>query len=206
MRRFLITGMVVLLPVMASLYLIWLFFSFFDHLFAPVGQYLFGRPLPGVGVFLTLLLVLGTGMLATNFLGRRVIDLVGCLLARLPLVGSIYRAMKQIVDAFSQPHQTAFKRVVLVEYPRQGCYTIGFFTGWPKGELAMMGDEQLVSVFLPTTPNPTSGWLLLLPERDSTYLQRPVEEGLKLVISGGVTAARAREMAVVQPGGRMGTC
>ena len=104
-------------------------FSFFDHLFAPVGQYLFGRPLPGVGVFLTLLLVLGTGMLATNFLGRRVIDLVGCLLARLPLVGSIYRAMKQIVDAFSQPHQTAFKRVVLVEYPRQGCYTIGFSQG-----------------------------------------------------------------------------
>jgi uncharacterized membrane protein len=201
LRNYLITGAVVLVPVVLTWYVLLSLFRFLDGMTARWVVVFLGRPVPGLGMLVTIGIVLITGILTRSFLGRELILLGQSILQGTPIVRSVYNTIRQIVDAFAVTDQTAFKRVCLIEYPRKGAYSIAFVTSTSGPAPAAPGAEDaqdLVSVFLPTTPNPTSGFLLYLPRTDITPLDMSVEEGLKLVISGGVITPAAGAHAGVQ--------
>lgn len=180
LRTYFFTGLIIVLPFLLTLYFLWLVFGFVDGLIGPVLKLIIGQRLPGVGFIFTVGLILGTGMLATNYLGRRLLAWGDRLFIRLPLVRSIYQTLKQLVHAVFSEKQKAFQRVVLVEYPRKGVYSLAFLTR----DVEEAG--EMVMAFVPTTPNPTSGFLLLIPKKEVKYLDMSVEDGLKLIVSGGV--------------------
>jgi len=185
-RNIFIAGLVVILPVAFTFLALRLLFNFADNILGPVMARFFlgGVRIPGLGLILTLAIIFLTGLLTTNLLGKKLIILAQKILSRTPLVSGIYLTMKQMVDAFTQ-QRSAFKQVVVIEYPRRGIYTLAFVTGGAKG-LVKGREEDLVAVFIPTTPNPTSGFVMLVPSKDVSYLDMSVEEGLKMVISAGV--------------------
>lgn len=186
LKTYFITGIVVLLPLAASFYVLAYLFKILDGMSADVISIALGKRIPGLGVVLTLFIVLLVGFLATNIIGRTLIGISEKIMYRIPIARSIYRTVKQIVDSFYQGDKKSFKKVVLVEYPRRDMYSLGFLTGDTKGEAHYKTGEELLSVFIPTTPNPTSGYLLLVPRRDVIILEMSVEDGLKKIISGGV--------------------
>jgi len=188
LRITLVTGSVVLVPVVLTWYVLLSLFRFLDGLTARLVENLIGHSVPGLGLLATVVIVLVTGVLARSLLGRELISLGQSILSGTPIVRGVYNTIRQIVDAFTVTEQSAFKRVALIEYPRQGMYSIAFVTAPGPRAAETAVEAELVSVFLPTTPNPTSGFLLMLPRRDVKMLDIPVEEGLKLVISGGVVA------------------
>lgn len=190
LRRFFLTGIVVLLPLAVTVYVLIFTFRLMDGFLGGLVRIALGRPLPGLGALATIGIVLLVGMIATNVIGKKLIALLEYLLNRIPLIKSIYGATKQIIDAFSLQKSNAFQRVVLIEYPRRGLYAVGFITGCGMGEIQEKTAEELVNVFVPTTPNPTSGFLILIPKREVHYLEISVEEGLKLIISGGVVTPK----------------
>lgn len=211
LRNYLFAGLIVLLPIVATWQvLVWLFHLVDGPLRGVVAGALgriFEHPdpdffsIPGLGLILTLLIILLVGLLAANFIGRSLIGWSEKAMQRLPLVRGVYGTMKQITDAFVRQDKTAFKRVALIEYPRQGIYTLCFVTGEATGEMTGRAGRRLVGVFVPTTPNPTSGFLLYLPAEDVVVLDMLVEDGLKLVISGGVFVPEARAVAAAaEPG------
>lgn len=186
LRNYVITGAVVLVPVVLTWYVLAAMFRFLDGLTARWVIRWIGHPVPGLGMLVTVAIVVVTGILTRSFIGHRVITFGQSIIARMPIVRSVYVTIRQIVDAFAMTDQNAFKRVALIEYPRKGIWSIAFLTssGLPVASEAL--GQELVSVFLPTTPNPTSGFLLLLPRKDVRLMDISVEDGLKLVISGGV--------------------
>lgn len=191
LRRYFFTGIIVLLPVSITVYLMYFIFNFAENSF--VGDFIntlfikfFHFKIPGLGLVLTVLVILTMGMLATNIVGRKILAATEILIFRIPFARSIYKTSKQIIDAFIHEDKEAFQRVVLLEYPRQGLYALAFVTGETKGEAQHKTEEQLLNVFLPTTPNPTSGFLLLVPKTDVIPLKMSVEDGIKMIISGGV--------------------
>lgn len=186
LRKLFVTGLFVLLPVVATIYILLFLFNIFDGLFRGVLQTVFGRPLPGVGVVFTLLLVLLTGFLATNIIGKKIIVSLEKMIGKVPVMNSVYSALKQVVDAFSPDQTNAFQRVAMVEYPRKGTWSIGFVTGISSGEIQRKTEHEVLNIFIPTTPNPTSGFLIFVPKQDVIFLEMSVEDGLKLIISGGV--------------------
>ena len=149
---------------------------------------LFGFDLPGIGALLTLLIVFVTGLIATNIFGRRIIDFWEGLLARVPVVKSIYYSVKQVSDTLFSDTGTAFRKALLVQYPRQGSWTIAFMTGTPGGDVANHLKGDYVSVYVPTTPNPTSGFFLMMPRADIVELDMSVDDALKYIISMGVVS------------------
>ncbi len=186
LRKYFFTGIIVLLPLMITLYVLFFIFQLLDGLLSPFLESFLGFPIPGLGALLTIVFIILVGLVATNVLGRRFISLLDRLFIRIPMVKIIYGATKQIIDAFSAQPRDAWRRVALVEYPRRGLYAIGFVTGERVGEVQEKTAHQVFSVFIPTTPNPTSGVLLLVPREELTFLEMSVEDGLKLIISGGV--------------------
>ncbi|HCC33487.1 MAG TPA: DUF502 domain-containing protein [Clostridiales bacterium] len=190
-RNALLAGLLVLLPV----FLTYLIFEWLLRLLDGVAgrwvQLVFGRAIPGLGAVITIMVVLATGFVTANLVGRRLVAYGESLINRAPLVRTIYQASKQIVGAFSRQDTAAFKQVVLVEYPRRGVWSIAFLTGELEGELPRRLGKPLVSVLLPTTPNPTSGFLLIAPRDEVIFLDMPVSEGFKLVISGGLLSGSA---------------
>ncbi|MCL6580922.1 MAG: DUF502 domain-containing protein [Firmicutes bacterium] len=186
LRNYLVAGLVVLFPVIITWQvLVWLF-NLVDGLLRGLVVHIFGRPVPGVGLAFTVVIVLIVGMLAANYFGRRIIAYIESLIAKTPLVRGVYVTMRQLTDAFIRQEKAAFQRVALIEYPRKGIYTLAFITAAAPQELDRRTGVELVAVFVPTTPNPTSGFLLYLPKREVVLLDMPVEHGLKLVISGGL--------------------
>jgi len=161
-------------------------FRFLDGLTARWVTQVVGRPVPGVGLLVTVAIVLATGILTRSILGRELIHLGQSILSGTPIVRSVYVTVKQIVDAFTVSEQSTFKRVALIEYPRRGMYAIVFVTAEGPPAIRAASGLDLVSVFLPTAPNPTSGFLLLVPRSEVYPLDITVEDGLKLVVSGGV--------------------
>ncbi len=143
-------------------------------------------------LFLTLGLIVIIGLLARNFLGRRVILIGEILLERIPIVSRVYIAFKQISQAFWGRNKTVFSHVVLLEYPRRGLYTLGFVTSPGRGEVDAKTKERLINVFLPTTPNPTSGWFVMVPENQAVRMEMKVEDALKMIISGGAVVPEYR--------------
>ncbi|HSW09572.1 MAG TPA: DUF502 domain-containing protein [Bacillota bacterium] len=192
MRNAFLAGLLVLLPVFLT-YLIfeWLF-RLLDGVTGRWIDLAFGRPMPGLGAIVTIAVVLATGFVTANLVGRRLVAYGESLINRAPLVRTIYQAAKQIVGAFSRQDTAAFKQVVLVEYPRRGIWSIAFVTGEPEGEMPSRLGKPLVSVLLPTTPNPTSGFLLIAPRDEVIFLDMPVSEGFKMVVSGGLLSSSTR--------------
>lgn len=151
---------------------------------------LLGRDIPGLGMLLTLVVILLTGLLARNFLGERLLRLWEALLARIPIVNSIYSSVKQVSDTLFSPGGKAFRKALLVQYPRAGSWTIAFQTGTPADEVTAHVGGEMISVYVPTTPNPTSGFFLMLPRAEVVELKMSVDEALKYVVSMGVVTPR----------------
>ncbi|HNJ77088.1 MAG TPA: DUF502 domain-containing protein, partial [Azospira sp.] len=157
-----------------------------------------GIDLPGAGVILTLLIIFITGVLAANFIGQRLVKWWELLLARIPVVNSIYNSVKQVSDTLFSSSGNAFRKALLVQYPREGSWTIAFLTGQPGGDVVTHLKGDYVSVYVPTTPNPTSGFFLMMPKQDVIELDMSVDEALKYIISMGVVAPPSKA-AVVPP-------
>ncbi len=194
LRTYFLTGFVVTAPIGITIWLIWLFVDFVDRTVVPLipeaynPSNILGHSVPGLGVIIVLIVVTLIGALVTNFLGRLMVRLGERVVARVPVVRTIYGVLKQIFDAVLAQSSGAFREVVLIEYPRKGIWVIGFITGATRGEVQRVTPKNMVNVFLPTTPNPTSGFLLFVPREDCISLDMTVEEGAKLVISGGIVS------------------
>lgn len=206
-RNHLIIGTLALLPAVATLYVLKLLFQFIDPTLGitvarildwvglvefplQLGRLRFETHIPGVGMLLTLGLLILVGMMAKSFFGRQMILFTERIFSRIPIARGIYSTVKQITNAFGHD-ATSFKRVVMVEYPRKGIYTLGFYTGESSDDIHQRAGQKVLNIFLPTTPNPTSGWLVLIPEKDVIFLDITVEDGLKYIISGGVVVPPA---------------
>ncbi len=187
-RHLFLSGLFSILPIAATFYIMYFMFRFFDGMTGNVVRNLIGREVPGAGIIASFILILFTGFLVTNVLGVRLLHYGERVLQRVPVAPKIYFGVKQLLDSFSMQGKQAFSRVVLVEYPRQGLYAVGFITGEVLGEVQAKTSERLISVFLPTTPNPTSGMLILVPDHALTYLDMTVEGGLKLIVSAGIVS------------------
>lgn len=208
LRTYLVMGFIVLLPAIATLYVIQFVFTLVDRL---LGHFLtellvtigvlettargkifllgmeFEDRIPGIGFILILLILIIVGYFTKSLAGKEAMRLTERTFKKIPLARSIYSTVQQIITALIQD-RTTFKKVVLVEYPRKGVFTMGFLTGESQGEVQEKTNKECVNVFLPTTPNPTSGWLVLVPKEDVILLDMPIEQGLKFIISGGVVA------------------
>ncbi|MDI3523033.1 MAG: hypothetical protein PWP43_1215, partial [Bacillota bacterium] len=154
LHTYFFTGLIIVLPFLLTLYFLWVVFGFVDGLIGPLLELILGRRVPGVGFVVTVGLILGTGALATNYLGRRFLGWGERLFTRVPLVRSVYQTLKQVIRALLSEQKKAFRQVVLVEYPRKGVYSLAFITGGKQD------GSDMLAVFVPTTPNPTSGFLL----------------------------------------------
>ena len=191
-RRYLLAGLVVWLPILATFGILRFIVDLLDQTLSllPVAyqpEQLLGVSIPGFGVLLSLLLLLLTGILATNFLGQRLVVWSEAVLDKIPLVRSIYNASKQVIQAIFATNSQAFRKVLLVEYPRKGLWSIAFQTGVANTPLGMqIGTDEMLSIFIPTTPNPTSGFLMMVPKSDVIELKLTIDEALKYIISLGM--------------------
>lgn len=200
LRTYFLAGLLVLIPLVVTIEILSWLFNLLDGFLGPYIYAWLGRPMPGLGLIATVALVFAIGVVTTNIIGRRLMGAVDEALQRIPLVRSIYTTAKHVSDSVLKARTVPFHEVVLIEYPRRGLYQIGFVTGRMEGplqdQLAATAGERLVSVFVPATPNPMAGYLILLPERDVHVLDISVQDGLKLVISGGLAAPQPQRDAV----------
>ena len=193
MKKYFVTGLLIWIPLVITLMVLAWIVNTLDQilLIAPAAvrpDALLGFPLPGVGVLVTLLLILITGLAAANFVGQRLVGFWESLLSRIPVVKSIYYSVKQVSDTLLSSNGQAFRKALLIQYPHQGIWTIAFQTGKPGGDAARHLGDDFVSVYVPTTPNPTSGFFLMLPRKDAIELDMSVDDALKYIISMGVVA------------------
>ena len=197
MKRYFITGLLIWVPLAITAWVLLLIVGTMDQSMrllpaAIHPRTLLGFDIPGAGAILTLLIIMVTGLLAANFIGQRLVSWWEHLLARIPVVNSIYNSVKQVSDTLFSSSGNAFRKALLVEYPRRGAWTIAFLTGKPGGDVLHHLDGDFVSVYVPTTPNPTSGFFLMLPIKDVIELDMSVDTALKYVISMGVVAPPSR--------------
>ena len=200
MKKYLITGLLVWIPLAITVWVL-------EAIVTTMDQTLLLFPLewkppiyiPGLGVVLTVLVVLLTGIFVSNFLGQKLLIVWEGILKRIPVVNSIYGGVKQVSDTLFSPGGQAFRKAVLVQYPRTGIWTIAFMTGQPGGDVANHLSGDYISVYVPTTPNPTSGFFLMLPRADAIELDMSVDEALKYVISMGVVAPPTRHLPTRAP-------
>lgn len=185
-RQLFIRGVIAISPIVVTIYVLYYFFSLVDSVLGRIIVRIIGIPIPGIGIITSFVLILLMGFIVTNVLGAKAFDYVEKLLHRVPVIPRIYFGVKQLTDAFSLQGKQIFNKVVLVEYPRKGIYVLGFVTGESKGEIQNKTSEKLSNVFIPTTPNPTSGMLIMMRDEEIIYLDMTVEEGLKFIISAGV--------------------
>ena len=200
-KRYFITGLLIWVPLVITGWVLSLIVSTLDQSLrllpeAVHPQNLFGFAIPGAGAVLTLAMILLTGLLAANFIGQKLVGWWDKLLARIPVVNSVYKAVKQVSDTLFAPNGNAFRKALLVQYPRQGSWTIAFLTGAPGGDLVNHLAGEYVSVYVPTTPNPTSGFFLMMPAADVVELDMTVDEALKYIISMGVVAPPPHARAI----------
>jgi len=191
MKKYLIAGLLVWMPLGITFLVVRAIVGFLDRTLLLLPQayqpdILLGIHIPGLGVVLAVVLVLATGMVVANFLGKRIVAAWESLLSRIPLVRTLYAGIKQIMEAVLATDAKSFSKVLLLEYPRKGVWSFAFMTSDSLGEVQDKTDEKVISVFIPTTPNPTSGFVLMVPATDVTELEMSVEDGLKMIISMGV--------------------
>ena len=189
LRNYFLTGLVAAAPVAITIWVAMWFVQSVDSWFAPfIPNALRELPfsLPGLGLIAALLLLTTLGFLTANFFGRAIIGYGESLVDRLPLIRGIYSTLKQIFETVATQSNKNFKSVVLFEYPRKDIWAIGFVTTEAKGEISEKKDNNLLCLFAPTTPNPTSGYLLFVPKEDTVALDMSVEDAAKLIISAGL--------------------
>jgi uncharacterized membrane protein len=161
--------------------------------------------IPGLGLILVVILIFVVGILTRNIAGRRVLQFWDDLVGRIPLARILYSSVKQLLQAFFFQNSNSFQRVALIEYPRRGIYVLGFITGESRGEVQEKTNRKMINVFIPTTPNPTSGFYVLVPEEDLTLLDMSVEDAFKLLISGGLVSPNDIQRTRRKKGGGTGT-
>lgn len=192
LRKWLFSGLLTLVPAIITLWVLEWVVSTLDQTLrilpeAWQPQRLFGMHIPGLGVLLALLIVLSIGALASNFIGNKLVNWWHALLHRIPVVRSIYSGVKQVSDTLFSEKGNAFRKALLVQWPREGMWTIAFLTGTPGGDVARhLNAQDYLSVFVPTTPNPTGGYFVMVHKRDCVELAMSVDEALTYVISMGV--------------------
>ena len=193
-RNVFITGLLITLPIALTWFILQFLLNNFDalspvftniliQLGAPIPE---GYRIPFLGLVVTLLIVLIVGWLTTNFFGKKVFQIGELLIEKIPFVRRIYKGSKQVVSSLAEADTSAFRKVVLIEFPRRGLLAIGFVTGESRGEVQRITRENMLNVFVPTMPNPTSGFLIFSPPEELTEVSMTIEEGIKYVVSGGI--------------------
>ena len=198
-RRYFVAGLLVWIPLGITLWVLKLLVDVMDQslLLLPESyrsDAMFGFHVPGLGIILTVAIVLATGALAANFFGQKLLDFGHDILTRIPIVRSIYGGVKQISDTLFSPEGKAFRRAVLVRYPHAGAWTVALVTGSPQNEVAEILGREQISVFVPTTPNITSGFFLIVPRSETIELEMSVDAALKYIISMGVAEPAAHQI------------
>lgn len=195
LRNLFIAGLLVTLPISITFFILTFLFTKLDSLLSPIFVRVFsliGFPLregqfgPGLGFAATILIIFLTGLITKNIIGKKLFNLGEVLVEKIPLARSIYSGAKQIIETVTKSPVDTFNKVVMIEYPRKGLFSIGFITCESRGEIQEITDEFVVNVFVPTTPNPTSGILVFVAKKEVIPLSMTVEEGIKLVVSGGI--------------------
>jgi len=200
LRRYFLTGILAILPLGITAWILYKVFVTIDSTVSPWISRWTGAEIPGTGFAATIVFVFLVGLFASNIIGRTIIHRFEAFFAKVPLASRIYIAVKQIGDGVIGNRKNLFRRVVMFEYPRLGSWALGFVTSEHRGPLARRTGRKMLHVFVPTTPNPTSGFLLFLPEDELMELDMTVEDGLKLVISGGAVAPEDRAPSLPLPG------
>lgn len=191
LKNIFLAGLAVSVPIGLTIYILFFLIDLMDGLLRVIPaaihpETLLGVRIPGLGAIATVALIFLAGLVTTSYAGSRFFRFAETLVERIPLVRGIYQAIKQIVQTMVSKEGQSFKRVVLVEFPRQGLYTVAFVTASVTGELRQKTGDRCISIFVPTTPNPTSGYYMIVPEDRVTDLEMSVEEAFKLIISGGM--------------------
>jgi len=191
MKKYFITGLLIWIPIVVTIWVLKFIFDFLDQslLLLPVAfqtESWLGVHIPGLGAILTVAVVFGTGFLATNFVGARLLHWGHQLLNRIPVVNSIYSSVKQISDTLFSSSGQAFRKTLLVQWPHEGAWTIAFLTGTPGGDVVNHLPPDCLSVYVPTTPNPTGGYFVIVKRSDVIELDMTVDQALKYIISMGV--------------------
>ena len=204
MRKYFVTGLLILVPLAITVWVLNLIIGTMDQSLLLLPQRwrpeaIIGFHIPGLGTILTLLVVLLTGLATRNFIGKQVVHVWESLLIRIPVVKSIYSSVKQVSDTLFSSSGNAFRKAMLIQYPREGSWTIAFLTGVPGGDVKnhLLGDY--ISVYVPTTPNPTSGFFLMMPRADAIELDMSVDEALKYIVSMGVVSPEHFAKKQLQP-------
>jgi uncharacterized membrane protein len=200
MRKYFITGLLILVPLAITAWVLHAIISTMDQslLLLPEQwrpEALIGFKIPGLGALLTVLIIFFTGLLTKNFIGKYIVSLWEKLLTHIPIVSSIYSSVKQVSDTLFSSSGNAFSKALLIQYPREGSWTIAFLTGKPGGAVARHLEGEFISVYVPTTPNPTSGYFLIIPKKDAIELDMSVDTALKYVVSMGVVAPEVAQLA-----------
>ncbi len=193
-RRFFFTGFLVTTPILITLYVTWLVITFVDNKVANLlPEYLdfrkaFPFQIPGLGLVIVIFFTTIIGALTPGLIGRTFLKIGERIVSKMPIIRTVYSSIKQIMETIMSTNSKSFRDVVLVEYPRKGIWVIGFVTAQTKGEVQkkLNNNKQMINIFVPTTPNPTSGFLLFVSKDDLKYLKMTVDQAVKLVISGGI--------------------
>ena len=200
-RRFFLTGLLVTAPIIITIYVTWLVITFIDVKVANLlPEYLDFRKalpfqIPGLGLVIVIFVITLIGAITPGLIGRNLLKLGEMILFKTPVIRTVYSSIKQIMETVMSTNSKSFKEVVLVEYPRKDIWVIAFVTSSVKGEIGnKIKKSKLVSIFVPTTPNPTSGFLLFVTQKDLIYLDMPVEQAVKLVISGGIVSPKQKKL------------
>ena len=205
LKKYLLAGLLVWLPLWATLLVLRFLINVMDNVFLwlPTGlqpDNLLGSHVPGLGLIFSLVILFVTGLLVTNFLGRRLVAWWELLLANIPIVRSIYSAIKQVLETLLSSSSDSFKQVLLVEYPRRGLWSIAFQTGQSYQDFNTAAGQEMVNIFIPTTPNPTSGFLMMVNKDEAIPLDISVDDALKWLISLGVIQPTPRGAVPKQQG------
>ena len=200
-RRFFLTGLLVTAPIIITIYVTWLVITFIDVKVANLlPEYLDFRKalpfqIPGLGLVIVIFVITLIGAITPGLIGRNLLKLGEMILFKTPVIRTVYSSIKQIMETVMSTNSKSFKEVVLVEYPRKDIWVIAFVTSSVRGEIDnKIKKSKLVSIFVPTTPNPTSGFLLFVAQNDLIYLDMPVEQAVKLVISGGIVSPKQKKL------------
>ncbi|GEO82402.1 DUF502 domain-containing protein [Pararhodospirillum oryzae] len=188
LRAYFLAGILVTTPISVTLFVAWTLMQAIDR--GVIGllpeAYRFTLPVPGIGLLLLMATLTFVGAFTAGYIGRLMVRMGEYIVGQVPVIRNIYGVLKQIVETVLAQQSAAFRQVVLVEYPRKGIWALAFITGVTEGEVQNLTEDETINVFLPTTPNPTSGFLLFVPRRDLVVLDMSVEDGIKMVISGGI--------------------
>lgn len=206
LKRYFLTGLLVIIPIWGTILILKTLFVSLDRILGDLlVQLVPSHYVPGLGILALIVLVFVTGLFATNFMGRQVVKWWEKCLDRVPLVRGIYSTLKSVMGIVSASEQASYNRVVMIQFPKNGHYCIAFVTGVTKGEMQDFAQEPLIHVYVPTSPNPTSGYFLLVPEHEVTSIDISVEEAMKLIVSGGLYSPSASVASAVSAATKWGT-